>query len=420
MAGWNSRVWCSGRVARMLAAGALATLALLASAAVAGAVGGRVITVSGVVVHRAPLLDRYAIIGPRGHLLPIFTRKRVPPVGHRVVVRLRLRGGVLEQIGYRLGPATRAVRVTGVVTYVYPRGRHFAVSDGFNSILVLHRLRGRLPRLHDRVAVRARLGAHGRLIEQRLVDQRNHRDTIRLAGFLKYLILPTQAPVLTQTQLLSAGSCANGCAVITADDAGQSTSADLIPIPLPASTATLASVRGVSDATTSRKSKTIRSVAQALKKSITTQPTAPISLNDTQPTAPAPDSSPPIITTGTIIITGPPTPSSAPTSPPAPVIIAPPTCPSGQSPVEPGNTCQPNCPAGQDLVQTSSTGPATCEPNLSSGFDPVQLPPPKVPPSVCQNPGSFFLSQHANGLQCENNNNMGLGPFIGLKYVGNV
>ena len=60
-----------------------------------------------------------------------------------------------------------------------------------------------------------------------------------------------------------------------------------------------------------------------------------------------------------------------------------------------------------------------CEPNLSFGFDPVQLPPPTVPPSVCQNPGSSLLSQDANGLQCENDYAMG-GPYLGLKYVGNV
>lgn len=415
MTGWSSQDWRAGRVARMLAAGGLATLVLLAFVTGAGAAASRVITVSGVVVHRAPMLDRYAIIGPRGHLLPIFTQKRVPPMGHRVVVRLRLRGGVLEQLGYRAGPARRSVRITGFVTYVYPRGRRFVVSDGFNSILVLHRLQGRLPRLHDRVLLRARLGAHGRLIEQRLVDQRNHRDTIRLAGFLKYLILPTQAPVLTQTQLLSAGSCANGCAVITADDAGQSTSADLITIPLPASTTNLAAA----PATSSRKRKAITSVVQALEKSITARPAAPLSLNVAQPAPPVPDSSPPIITTGTIIITGALTPPSAPASPPAPVVVAPPNCPSGQSPVEPGNTCQPNCPAGQDLVQASSAGPPMCEPNLSFGFDPVQLPPPTVPPSVCQNPGSSLLSQDANGLQCENDYAMG-GPYLGLKYVGNV
>jgi hypothetical protein len=52
---------------------------------------GRVVSVRGVVVHQAPLLDRYAVIGPEVHLLPILTDGALPPFGRRVRVSIRQR-----------------------------------------------------------------------------------------------------------------------------------------------------------------------------------------------------------------------------------------------------------------------------------------------------------------------------------------
>jgi hypothetical protein len=69
-----------------------------AQATAEAAASGQVVSVRGVVVHRAPLLDRYSIIGPRGHLLPIVTDGALPPLGHGVLVSIRKTGAEFQQV----------------------------------------------------------------------------------------------------------------------------------------------------------------------------------------------------------------------------------------------------------------------------------------------------------------------------------
>jgi hypothetical protein len=389
----------------------MATVAVVLAAAV-GFVGapaateaatGHVVSVRGVVVHRAPLLGRYAIIGPRGHLLPILTNGALPPLGHRVRVQIRQMGGDFQQVALSVGPVQRLVVLHGVVTFVGPRERRFVLSDGYSSIIIAHRLRGALPGLNDSIVVRALITPVGRLLERALVDQGDHRDTIRLTGFVRYLIPPTSAGLATATEVLPAGSCVNGCAVITADDADQSNTAELIPIALPASDPTSASVAASGH---KKKKKKKRPLVSRLQQAITADPTAPLSLSDTQTDPPTPiPQTVTVLTTGTIVISTPAAPTT-PAAPPAPTIVAPPgsACPSGTVVAVPGYNCVPECPSGQYLVENSSGTASSCAFNGSFDFNPVQLPPPppaSAPPNVCQNGGSG-LDSYANGVACEN------------------
>lgn len=351
---------------------------------------GRVFTVPGIVVHRAPLLGRYAIIGPKGHLVPIDARLRVPPLAHHVVVRLRKLGGTFVQVGFTVGPATRTVVINGVVSYVSARGHRFTVSDMYSSILVIHRLKGPIPTLFHRIALTARFNARGGLVEKRVVDLGFHGDTIRSAGFVKFLILPTSRPVATQSELLPAGACADGCVIVTSDDSGQTGPGELIPIPLPKVQPT-----SLASAAT-KKPKNTATPVQALQQAISSNPSSLVSLNTTL-TNPPPSPSTPVsvISAGTITITGPIT--YQPTTPTPPVVVPPPP------------SCGPFLTPVLTLTGQLACG-TTCPPGLyaiappGGGFEcadstPVQLPHPPTY-NVCADRGSNFFQQYANAFSC--------------------
>jgi hypothetical protein len=373
-----------------------------AQATAEAAASGQVVSVRGVVVHRAPLLDRYSIIGPRGHLLPIVTDGALPPLGHGVLVSIRKTGAEFQQVSLSVGPVRRLVVLRGVVTYVGPQERRFVLSDGYSSIIIAHRLRGSLPGLNDRIVVRARITPVGRLVERALLDEGDHRDTIRLTGFVRYLIPPTSAGLETATEVLPAGSCVNGCAVITADDADQSSSAELIPIALPASDSAAASAAVAHK----KKKKKREPIVDGLRQAITADPTAALSVSDTQidPPAPVTLATGTVMTTGTIVISTPAAPT-VPTTPPAPIVVAPPgsACPSGTVVAVPGYNCVPACASGSYLVENMSGTASSCEFDGALTYNPVQLPVPPLtspPANVCQNDASG-LAGAADGVTCE-------------------
>jgi hypothetical protein len=261
--------------------------------------GGHVFTVQGIVVHHGAL-GRYSIIGPRRHLVPVdyMRTQRAPALAHRVTVRLRQIGQTFQQLSFTTGLAVKSVEISGLVTFVSPRGKRFTVSDYYGSILIRHRLRGALPGLFHRIVVKARFDPRGELVEQRLVDVGFHRDTIRFAGFLRYLVPPTKRPLATPAELLPRGSCARGCIVVSADDAGQAAAGDLIPVPLPASLPQASTSAMYATATTPHAyDQWLQAVERVRDQAI------PLSVTQTQPQAPMPG--PTTCPAGTVTITAP-------------------------------------------------------------------------------------------------------------------
>ncbi len=319
---------------------------------------GRIYTVHGVVVHRAPLLGRYVLVNRRGDVLAVATQGRLPRFAHKITARIQRVGYTWQQLSVSVGGSVSSVVLHGVVTDVSPRGKRFTVSDGFASILIHHHLARALPKLLDRVTLRAHISASGRLIERKLVDHGFKSGDVTIVGALRDVIPPTPDVVETTTEELPAGACANGCEAISGDDAADST--DLVLAPLPAAAPSAAADLAARPAAFDPYLSGFLSIVEGLGGAITSE----AMVDETQAPAPIPTSAV-IVPVGTITIEYTPTPSPA---PPTVLPTTTPTCPTGQTYTYPADACE--CPPG-DTADGSS-----CLPPITNQYIPIQLPPP--------------------------------------------
>jgi hypothetical protein len=221
----------------------------LTAAAPAVAVAGNE-TLRGVVVHRSPLIHRYAMV-TSGRVRTVAVDGRAPRVGHRATIRVERGRTAFRQLGFREGPTTDVVAFRGVASVVDRAANRFVISDGYSSILIRHRLDSPLPKVRHAVRVRARFGPGGRLLEVGLADLGFHRDPLRVTGFVRYLVSATEATLVTGTSILAASTCRYSCVVISGDDAYESDDRDLLVVPFPGDVRILSgrhAARGLSDA----------------------------------------------------------------------------------------------------------------------------------------------------------------------------
>ena len=320
---------------------------------------GRIYTVHGVVVHRAPLLGRYVLVNRRGDVLAIATQGRMPAFGHKITARIQRVGYTWQQLSVSVGASVSSVVLHGVVTDVSPLGKRFTVSDGLASILIHHRLARVLPNLLDRVTLRAHINARGRLVERKLVDHGFKSGDVTIVGTLRDVIPPTPDTVETTTEQLPAGACANGCEAISGDDSAEST--DLVLVPLPAAAPPASNDLTVGAAAFDPYLSGFLSAVEGLAGAITSE----AMIDETQ-APPAIPTGPVIVPIGTITIEYTPSPSPAPTVLPAST----PTCPTGQTYTYPADACE--CPPGD------TADGASCLPPITNQYIPIQLPPPPV------------------------------------------
>jgi hypothetical protein len=330
---------------------------------------GQVYTVHGVVVHRAPLLGRYVMVDRRGDVLAIATEGRPPTFARRVTARIQRVGYTWQQLSVTVGAPVSSVVLSGVVTDVSPRGKRFTVSDGLASVLIHHRIARVLPKLFDRVTLRAHINARGQLVERALADHGFKSGDVTITGVLRDVIPPTPDSVETSTERLPAGACKNGCEAISGDDSAQST--DLVLVPLPSAAPTTSGDLTAGAAAYNPFISAFLNSVQGMQGTITSE----AMFDQTQPPAPIP-TGPVIIPVGTITIEYNSPPSPAPTVLPTST----PSCPTGQTYTYPADACE--CPPGY------TTDGASCLAPITFQYIPVQLPPPPASDD-CLN-GSLF------------------------------